>query len=164
MSQELSESTAITGLKELEDALNGLTVDLERNVVRGALRAGMLVFRDEARARVPVVSGALRDSIRVSVKVIKGVPTATLKAGGKKAGHAGWVEFGTHPHPIASKHGKDLKLKSGKVIKAVMHPGAKKHPFMRPALDAGTERAMTAYREYIIKRLTKQGVILPPAA
>lgn len=110
----------VRGLAQLNKLLQELPVKLERNVVRGALRAGAMVIQKQAKANAPVgkppgrsarlyglYPGALRDSIRVSVRTSRGTVIASVKAGGKikKSGvvvfHAGWVEFGTKPHLIS---------------------------------------------------------------
>ena len=44
----------IKGLKELEAALDRIPLNIEKNIARGAVRAGGVVFRDEARRLVPV--------------------------------------------------------------------------------------------------------------
>lgn len=114
----------VKGLAELEKALNELPLKFEKNIVRGALRAGAKVVRDEARALAPVApptkegrekyggrAGLLRDSIRVSSsKVVDGRVVVNVVAGGSVKGtknfgggaafYARWVEFGTKPHMI----------------------------------------------------------------
>ena len=80
----------VKGLADLQRALQDLPVKIERNVMRGAVNAGGQVFRKEARAGVPVKSGDLRNSIRVSVRVSTkaGRIDGTVKAGDRKAFYA----------------------------------------------------------------------------
>lgn len=158
----------VRGFDELARLLDGLPDKLERNVVRGALRAGLSEFRDEAQRHVPVASGALRDSIRVSVRLRRGVPTGTLRAGGRGKGktsvwYAHLVEFGTRAHEIKPKARKSLFV-AGLMREVVQHPGAQARPFMRPAWDAAHVRAVQAYAAYIRRRLTKQGLDVPDMA
>jgi HK97 gp10 family phage protein len=169
----------IKGLQELYAALQALPVKLEQNVMRGALRAGAKILEDAAKQGVPVAppsqenqrlyggrEGLLRDSVRVSVRVRKGRITASVKAGGKSKGggvayYARFVEFGTAAHYIKAKNGKGLSLR-GTVFGGVMHPGARKKPFMRPAFDTRHVAAAEAAREYIRSRLaTKHGIDVP---
>lgn len=149
----------IQGAAELAKALQDLPVKLEKNVLRGALRAGGKVFEAEAKRRVPVRSGKLRDSIRVSSRIRGGTIVTSVKAGGgkNKVFYAHLVEKGTAPHVIIAGGGSF----TGKVLAAgarilgfkVDHPGSAPRPFMRPAFDTQIEPALEAVRAYIEKRL-----------
>jgi len=155
----------VKGLAELERALSQLPDKLERNVVRSALRMGAKQIEAEAKRLVPVKSGELRDSIRVSVRLIKGKPVATIKAGGRGKGgafYAQMVEFGTSAHFIKASSAKSLFI-AGLMRDGVNHPGATSKPFMRPALDSAAAQAVKAFAEQIRKRLTKAGVNVPDA-
>ena len=44
---------------------------------------------------------------------------------------------------------------------AVFHPGARKNPFMKIALDSQAQAAVERVGEYIRGRLTKQGIEIP---
>ncbi|MBW8067165.1 MAG: hypothetical protein GJU73_06940 [Ferrovum sp.] len=99
----------VKGLSELQKLLDELPARIEANVVRGGLRAAARVIRDEARRLCPVgenlpkghKSGALRDSIRVSMSSKHGAITASIKAGGKNnVYYAHMVEYGTAHHLI----------------------------------------------------------------
>lgn len=158
----------IDGMAELEKALGELPVKLERNVMRGALRAGAKVIADEARRKAPRDDGDLQKSIRVSSRVVRGQPTVTVKAGGAKKGeydvfYAHMVERGTTAHFIKPKKAKSLFF-AGLAHKVAKHPGAKKHPFMRPALDTKAGAALEAVKAYIRKRLTKEGISIPDSS
>lgn len=154
----------IKGLDALQKLLDELPARIEANVVRGGVRAGARVIANEAKRLCPVggVSGslrkgeqpgALRDSIRVSAKSSKGKVTATIKAGGKnEVFYAGMVEFGTARHLIKPKNRKSLSV-GGDPREAVQHPGAKKKPFMRPALDAKAQDAVETMADYARNRL-----------
>jgi HK97 gp10 family phage protein len=154
----------IVGGKELAEFLKTLPAKLERNVMRGALRAGAKVIADEAKANVPTRMGALKKSIRVSSKLKKGEVTASAKAGNKKVFYAGWVEFGTAPHKIvASKMFLRFIAKDGNVVKtkSVNHTGAVSKPFMRPALDTKAAQSIQEAGRYIKQRMTKEGLDAP---
>lgn len=153
----------IRGLAELEKALAELPAKIERNIVRSALRAAAKVTLEEAKRQVPVRSGKLRDSLRVSTRVVKGKPVATITAGGSKKGapfYAHLVEFGAKPHFIKASKAKALAVGGGR-LKSVHHPGARKHPFMRPALDATKQAAVLAFGQAVKAKLTKQGIDTP---
>lgn len=108
----MASSVEIKGLAELHKTLQELPAKIERNVLRGGLRAGANVMKEEAKRLAPVsppssggkkygaVAGELRDSIRVSMRTSRGTVRATLKAGNNRAWYAGFVEFGTARHWI----------------------------------------------------------------
>lgn len=165
----------IKGGAELQKFLETLPAKIERNIIRGALRAGATVIKQAAVANVPVgptssenakayggYLGALRDTIRVSAKVRAGRVTASVIAGGKtKNGadvyYAQWVEYGTRPHTITVANAEGLSF-GGHFYKSVEHPGAKPHPFMRRAFDTSARAAIPAIAEKVRSRLTKEGI------
>lgn len=168
----------VRGLSELQKFLDEFPVKVERNIMRGALRAGIKQIKELAYSYAPVglpnaenVSlyggyvGALRDSIRISTRGQKsGQPLVRLIAGGKnkKTGadvyYAHMIEFGTRPHIIKTKK-QSLIINGYFAGKEVQHPGINPRPFMRPALDSGASVAIVTAAEYIKKRLaTKHGL------
>jgi HK97 gp10 family phage protein len=150
----------IFGGRELDDFLQQVSVKVEKNILRSALRAGANEFKKDAQQQVPVDEGALRRSVRVSTRAKKGTVYAYLKAGGRKAPHAHLVEFGTAAHKITAKKGSALVV-NGKAVRDVDHPGAKAKPFMRPSFDTGAQSALVAVGEKIRERLTKENINVP---
>lgn len=131
------------GLAELTRALQELPAKLEKNILRGALRASSKPISDDAKARVPVlqipdgrrIAGALKKSIRSrSVNFKKGMLTGGVTAGGsdrnKKADtfYARFIEFGT------------AKMAA--------------RPFLRPAIAHGTSKAIDEFAKYVRERLS----------
>lgn len=123
----------VKGLDELQKFLDALPAKMEANVMRSALRAGAQVIAQEAKANVPVDTGRLRDSIRVTTRSRRGTVYASVKAGSKdtkkkvsekrgggisvsyeNAWYAHFVEYGTAPHFIGTKFAKGLVLRSNK--------------------------------------------------
>lgn len=148
----------VKGLKELNDFLQQLPVKVERNVMRGALRAGMNVVKPVAQANIHSVSGQLAAGLKVGTRARGGVVTSNLKATGPHRSIAHLVEFGTKAHNIAAQVGGWLSF-MGIFRKEVAHPGARPKPFMRPALDGQAQAAVIAAAEYMKKRLaTKEGL------
>ena len=145
----------VSGLSELDKLLKELPARIEGNIMRGAMRAGAKVFADRAKQMVPVKSGQLRDSIKVSTRSKRGRVSATVRAGSKKAFYAHMVEFGTARHLIKPRKRKSLFF-AGIAREVVDHPGASPKPFMRPALDGGQVEAVNAAADYIRKRLAKE--------
>ncbi len=153
----------IKGLKGVQALLDALPAKIEKNFVRGGLRAAAKVVEAEAKQLCPVgdahlpkgrTSGALRDSIHVSMRSHRDRVQATIKAGGDKAWYAAMVEHGTARHWIKPKNRKSLFL-AGLERKVVLHPGAKKQPFMRPAIDTKASEAIETFSAYLKNRLAK---------
>jgi HK97 gp10 family phage protein len=153
--------TVITGLADLQRVLETLPAKIEGNIMRGAVRAGVKIIKDEAKRLCPVGSsplpagetpGTLQDSIHISAKSKRGVVTASVKAGGGRAYYAHMVEYGTARHLIKPKNSKSLFI-AGLFGEVVDHPGAQKKPFMRPALDGKSTDAIEAMANYIRDRL-----------
>lgn len=150
----------IAGGRELYDQLQQLPAKIERNVLRGGLRAGALVLKQEAARLAPVEAGgphpgALRDSVRVSVRAVRDKVLATVRAGNDTAFYAHFVEFGTAAHEERPKGAKSLFF-AGINRTVVEHPGAKPKPFMRPALDAKAQSAIDAVADYVRARLPRE--------
>lgn len=160
-------SVAVTGLADLNRLLQQLPAKVEAKVLRGGLRAGAKVIADEAKRLCPesppsatakkygATSGELRRSIRVSMRSRRGVVQAFVKAGNKRAFYAHMVEYGTARHWIKPKSRKSL-LVARAFREAVDHPGAKRRPFMRPALDSKSAAAIEAMADYMRARLPKE--------
>lgn len=158
----MQDTIHVKGLAELGRVLQELPVKLERNVLRGAMRAGVNPMRDHARMNVAQASGLLAKSLKVSTRSQGGKVYAYLRTSGKHSYLANWIEFGTAAHRIFSRTGKRLRFViDGKVIlaKEVAHPGSRAIPFMRPAFDSQQNAAVVAVANYIKNRLsTKHGI------
>lgn len=151
----------ISGGKKLDELLKTLAPKVQKNVMRSAARAGAVVYRDRVKELVPVHLGELKKSIRITTKSQKGIVSASLKAGNKKAWYAKLVEFGTRPHTIKPKDAKALEI-GGVVVEQVEHPGAQQRPFMRPGADASHAAALAAVVSKLRERLTLAGLDVPP--
>ena len=147
----------VKGLSELQAFLDVLPAKMEANIMRSALRAGANVVKDEAKNNVPVKSGVLRDGLKVSTRSRKGVVTASVKATGKHAHVATWLEYGVAAHKITAKEGGSLFF-GGAFAQSADHPGFSPKPFMRSALNTRAQDATVAIGNAIKKRLTKQGI------
>lgn len=148
----------VTGLAELNAFLQALPAKVERNILRGAMRAGMNQVKPSAVAGVHSISGLLAAGLKVGTRAKGGTVYATLKATGKHAYVARWVEYGTARHTITAKDRKGLSF-SGVFFQSVQHPGARPKPFLRPALDRNASAAVVAAAEYMKARLeTKHGL------
>lgn len=152
------EDVVVKGLDKLNELLQQLAPKIERNIMRGALRAGMKEVQKIAKESVSIQSGQLRDGLVVGTRAAGSSVTSNLKATGPHRSIAHLVEFGTAPHVITGKNGGSLKFGGGHV-RSVLHPGAQLKPFMRPALDGGALIATIAAGDYIKARLqSKEGL------
>lgn len=158
----------IKGLSELHQALQDLPAKIERNVLRGGLRAGAQVMEAEAQRLVPVApptldsvkrgarAGELQRSIRITMRANRsGGVRAQLKAGNRVAWYAHLVEFGTARHWIKPRSRKSLFI-AGLFKEVIDHPGARPKPFMRPAFDGKWREAVGAMADYIRNRLPRE--------
>ena len=170
----------ILGGVALDALLGTLPVNIEKNIMRGALRAGAKVFLNVVKQNIPADKGALRASARITTRARRGEVTASVKVGDKNVYYANMVEFGTRAHLISVQESeKGVNKKTGKALSmrtinknvlkigntfvgpTVEHPGAKPHPFMRPAAEAGFQAAVEAVQAHVRKRLTKEGLSVP---
>lgn len=159
----------IEGAERIKKALKELPEKLRRKVLGQAMHEGAKIIRDEARARAPSGSGSrrggkpksqvpksLRQTIRVSVRSKRDAVTAKVVAGDRRHGvfYAGFVERGTEPHVIKARRGR-LFLGTANFPVRVKHPGTQAKPFMRPAIEASSGRAIDAVAAGIRKRLAE---------
>ena len=167
----MTATIAVKGLAELDKVLKSLPVDIERNVLRGALRAGQKVVQQAAVFNAPVQSGALRQSIKVKLNSRaqkRGIVRMDLKAGDKMAWYSHIIEFGSgsrytgtgrsvrKPYTIKPKKQPGALLFGGKVRETVTHPGVKPRLFMTRAAQKLDGPALDAFVSYVRKRLPRE--------
>lgn len=111
---------AVKGLKETLDMLAQLGPRIERQAIRSGLTAAAGVVRDEARLRVPRVTGLTAGSIRSGSprKNQDGTFSITVSArGNRHAFVAYFIEYGVRPHLITARGAKGVEL-GGKTVSA----------------------------------------------
>lgn len=124
----MEQTRSVKGLAQLQKFLDQLPPKLERNVMRGALRAGATVIRNLARTNIHSISGELARSLRVTTFAKQGRVFARVVAGGRKANIQNrpiWVEYGTRAHLISvseSERPVNLRasLRAGRVVRTSM--------------------------------------------
>ena len=145
----MEDTINIKGLKDLALTLEEFSPKLQRSYMRSAMRAGMNVVKPIARHNVHSVSGLLARGLKVSTSVSRnGVVTVKLKATGPHAFVARWVEYGTKSHII-----QGVQAFGGGVKGLVHHPGARPHPFLRPALDGQARAAVEAMAAHLREKM-----------
>ena len=138
----------ITGLSELEKALEAFPDRIAKNILSGAIRAGAVVMQQEARKLAPksvqehpmgrkgkkviVQPGNLRKNIKVRLAPRKSrdVPIEYWVYVSTKAWYWRFPEFGT----------KKMSAK----------------PFMRPAFNSRKQEALDRIKEYLAARIEKE--------
>jgi len=161
------------GKSEVKAFMSRIPGDIEDKLLRGAARAAANVVADEARDRTQ--SSEVRGAIKVATKKETGRVVAKVQVKGPGAHLAPWEEYGTDPHFISvddsQRDGMSVKRinkaqKDGSLVIAgkfvgstVWHPGARPHPFLRPALDIKEGEAIAAAQNYIAKRVKRTGIV-----
>ena len=144
----------IQGLAELYAQLEGMSEKMQKNIMRGAVRAAAKVIQEAAKARAPVLqepderraAGALRDSIRLMSTRTKG---EVIEGG---------VAAGAHRGDVMTAEGGQGKYKFSPFYALMVEKGTKNmaaHPFMRPAADEKSGEAIEAMKEYIAGRIAE---------
>ncbi len=150
----------VTGLKELQAFLDQVPAKIERNVLRGGLRAGAAQeLLPEVQANLmaagAVRTGELIAGIKVQTSARGGRVTASVVSTGKHAFIAKFLEYGTKAHFISAKANGWLSF-GGVFAKKVWNKGIRPRPFMRPALDRSGQAAVIAAAEYMKNRLSSR--------
>lgn len=144
----------ITGLRELNKALTKLPERIERNIMSSAVRAGANEIK---KAAVTNLGGKKSDIVVKKSRAPKGTTQYKIGINADKW-YLQFKEFGTKPHVIKSK-----KLMSdGSTVfgRVVDHPGQAAKPFLRPAFDENTRKAINAMAKKIKQRLEKEAAKL----
>ncbi|WP_294302173.1 HK97 gp10 family phage protein [uncultured Sphingomonas sp.] len=163
---------AVRGKSEVKTFMRSIPAAMTK-VLQGAARAGGKVIAVEAKSRS--VSDLVADAIVVRTRrhdtliVVK----VTVRKGFTYS-FGTWLEWGTSGHYISvsdeDRQGLSVgkvneKSKSGSLIigghfvgNTVWHPGARPHPFLRPAFDAKEADAIAAAQSYINARVTPAGI------
>jgi len=150
-----------------------LPAELERKVLRGAGRVAANVVADEARERS--ISAEVSAAVKVKVGAADGRIVAKVQVKGRGAYIAPWLEYGTSAHFISVDETQRQGMSVGKINQAhkkgslviggnfvgstILHPGARPHPFLRPALDMKGDAAVAAAQTYINSRVRKTGIV-----
>lgn len=162
----------VRGSADVRRFIAQLPAELERKVLRGAGRAAAKIIAAEAKERS--VSSEVVAAIKTKVTSSEGKVMARVQVRGPGAYIAPWLEYGTSPHFISvddsQRGGRSVKrinkeTKEGSLVigdafvgSTVFHPGARPHPFLRPALDVKAGEAIAAAQSYINARISRAGI------
>lgn len=144
----------IDGAEELQAKFEALERAARGPALERAALAGAAVIEAEASGRAP---GPYLES-----QVLQQTDEAIEIGIGPDADHwyYGFFETGTSGHPIepASRRALAFEGREGEIVrKKVYHEGMAARPFLRPALEAGKERAIAATAERLRREI--EGVI-----
>lgn len=148
----------VKGVDELLKALKQFPQNIQKNVLKGAVRAGAASLVKEAKANVPVDTGNLKESIGIVAVKSKKPQYIQFKVTTRKGDgwYAHMVEFGT-----LGKREEPLSPGTRRSPKAIEM--AKKgfgispaKAFMRPAYENKGEETITVAKEYLEKRIDKE--------
>lgn len=158
----------VRNLDRLKKRIAALAPETRDEVQAALLKSGK-DMASTARRFVPVRSGALRDSIGVTVGEyspenanVRGVSTGgghdlavTVHAGDAKAFYAAWVEFGTKPHSVAKGGGTKAGQAKARAGSGKTHPGAAPAPYFFPAYRLTKKRALARIKRAVSKAARK---------
>lgn len=171
----------VRGKADVNRFIAGIPAALEDRVLRGAARAAATIVATEAKDRTQ--SSEVRDAIKVSARKAEGGRIiAKVQVKGPGAYLAPWEEYGTAPHLISVDESQRNGMTIGRINqlakgsdsnhslviggkfvgRTVLHPGARPHPFLRPALDVKEAEAIAAAQSYINSRVTRSGILGGP--
>lgn len=85
----------VRGLKELEDTLMALPVEIAGPIARASLRIGAKVYEDGLRRRLPAVTGTGRAAIQVTVRRDRRWGWVAWIGPTKRAFYLRFLEWGT---------------------------------------------------------------------
>ena len=119
----------VQGLKGVEDALSEAGPKLAKRALRRGLLAGGTVMLDAIKPHVPVLSGALRDSLVMKVKMSPKEESGTVIIGPQ-------FEKGADRNESPGLYGMFVEFGS-------IHGAAQ--PFMRPGFDGSNVQALEAF-------------------
>lgn len=166
----------VRGKAEVRGFIRRIPVELPK-VLRGAARAAANVVADEARERTQ--SHEVRGAIKVATaKGDGGTIIAKVQVKGPGSYLAPWEEYGTRPHLISVDESQRNGMSIGRINRlanepgsnhslviggnfvgqTVLHPGARPHPFLRPALDVKGPEAIAEAQAYINARVSRSGI------
>lgn len=135
----------IEGIEELIKSLESIIPEYQQKAGRSAMRQVGREMAKEITKRVPVDTGALKDSIRPKLPKI-------TNYGIRVSAGADYAKGGNHAHLVEFGHKQVFRAGFGRYINKGEAPG---QPFIRPALYANKEKYVKLILEATDKALSK---------
>lgn len=153
-------ASATFDFQDVLKALKNLPINIEKNIMVGATRAGANVVRDEAQRLVPIDTGNLRQSIGLTKRkqknrneIVFAISPRRLKSlqfqGLEKGNYSNKVRQLKLKKQVGGYYARWLELGTSKM-------NAK--PFLRPALESSQDEVLQRTKEYIANRLPQEVV------
>ena len=149
----------LTGMKELMNALEQLpTIAMQKGAIRNALKDAGKPVADDAKTNVPVDSGHLRDSIKVSQSLKKSQRRGRYDRSsvtvyvGSSSPLAHLIEFGTTKRVLKEPR---IVTIGGKTVQ-ITHTGQlSPRPFLRQAWDAKKNEVLKRLGDALWRQIAK---------
>jgi len=149
----------LTGMKELMNALEQLpTVAMQKGAIRNALKEAGKPVADDAKTNVPVDSGHLRDSIKVSTSLKKSQRprrqdrSSVTAYVGSSSPLAHLIEFGTTQRILKEPR---IVTIGGRTVQ-ITHTGqVSPRPFLRQAWDSMKRKALEMFADQMREQIYK---------
>lgn len=163
MSESISVTANIEGLEELLQKLSDLGVNV-RKTTTAATRWGAQAIQEQANANAQSISSKPGKKVAMRVRFRKNGQYAVASIYPAK-GHAELrlVEYGTPAGNRWSIKGKPFTFYAGNkkiVTRMIKHPGTAARPWLRPAFDTQSDKAVDRYGELL--RAVIEGVQAAP--
>lgn len=165
----MAEVSEVKGLRELGEALRGLSADMQKKVARQAVAAGAKVVRDAARRYAPKDTGALRRGVvmkrarrsQLTEEYLVTISTKEMKKYVAKSRASiyeldGPIRPGGPKKLLAKKESYESwgDMFYGRFFEfgTVKMPA---RPFLRPAIENNTQKATEAIAQRLKQRIDK---------
>lgn len=137
----------VSGLRELDKKLNDLDLELRKRAAREAGREAMKPVAERMKNKIPVDTGGLKDTIRVSATTAP----SRLKKYSKKASMIASASVGRKSHKEGGTGHQALQLEFGTHRKHHMEA----QPFVRPAIQGHEKTVFMHFRKHLNKSINK---------
>jgi HK97 gp10 family phage protein len=165
----------VEGLDQLGQNLTAFTKEIQDKALNKMLLAGAQPVADEMAAQAPRehdIGPRQKQDVHIADNIVikvepnpQGSEAEVYVGPGKRTAYkANWIEFGAAAHAIVTKLTRSMK-KSGQGRKKVLasssqvfgthveHPGLNPRPFIRPALNAASGKAVAAMKASLAKSM-----------
>jgi len=149
---------SISGIAEIDRALNKLERKINKRIIKKAMRKTVAEYRKAVRKRTPKRTGILRKSLTTDVKVMKKFFIKGRMYFGRKSGRNGWhahlVESGTGIRVVKDKWG--LKRRGYRQRARKMTVGRMKAQHMaKEGFDITTPKAKRFFQSALLREIQK---------
>ncbi len=157
-------SMKLEGLKELDAQLKQLGSAAAVKTMASQIRKAMKPVLEDAKSRVPVDSGALRDSLALRVLKPNQTKTSSVMGGVVVRPNAGAKKALKHIKKFVKdkserkKLGKEFLRQTGPRRWHFIEFGTSRmtaKPFLRPSMDAAADKIVTDFRNELRKRVKR---------